>query len=91
MSKSKLKSFDEYWKEIVPVMWEVKQWDNERLKAMCKVAYEAGQRNALDRYHELLYAVGNKYPGESRHDTALRYIQQAESKDLSEAAQREIV
>ena len=30
------------------------------------------------RYHELLYAVGNKYEGESRHQTALRYIQQAE-------------
>ena len=30
------------------------------------------------QYHELLYAVGNKYEGESRHQTALRYIQQAE-------------
>ena len=29
-------------------------------------------------YHELLYAVGNKYPGETRHQTALRYIQNAE-------------
>lgn len=29
-------------------------------------------------YHELLFAVGNKYPGESRHQTALRYIRQAE-------------
>jgi hypothetical protein len=29
-------------------------------------------------YHELLYQVGNKYPGESRHETALRYIRQAE-------------
>lgn len=30
------------------------------------------------KYQELLYAVGNKFPGESRHDTALRYIRQAE-------------
>jgi hypothetical protein len=30
------------------------------------------------KYHELLYAVGTKYPGESRHETALRYIRQAE-------------
>ena len=29
-------------------------------------------------YMELLYAVGNKWPGESRHQTALRYITQAE-------------
>lgn len=30
------------------------------------------------RYDELLYAVAMKYPGESRHQTALRYIRQAE-------------
>ena len=30
-------------------------------------------------YEELLFAVGNKYPGETRHQTALRYIQQAEA------------
>jgi hypothetical protein len=30
------------------------------------------------KYFELLYAVGRKFPGESRHDTALRYIRAAE-------------
>ena len=30
-------------------------------------------------YHELLMAVGNTYPGETRHMTALRYIRQAEA------------
>jgi hypothetical protein len=30
-------------------------------------------------YEELLFAVGNKHPGETRHQTALRYIQQAEA------------
>ena len=34
-----------------------------------------------DLYFELLYAVANKYPGEDRHATALRYIQQAERQD----------
>jgi hypothetical protein len=29
-------------------------------------------------YGELLTAVGKKTPGETRHQTALRYIQQAE-------------
>lgn len=33
------------------------------------------------RYAELIYAVSKKYPGESRHQTALRYIQQAERRD----------
>jgi len=32
-----------------------------------------------ERYRELLYSVGNKYPDESRHDTALRYIRNAEA------------
>ena len=31
------------------------------------------------RYHELLYAVQHKHSGETRHETALRYIQQAET------------
>jgi hypothetical protein len=30
------------------------------------------------RYQELIMAVASKYPGESRHQTALRYILQAE-------------
>ena len=36
-------------------------------------------------YEELLFAVGNKYPGETRHQTALRYIQQAEAPRISAA------
>lgn len=31
-----------------------------------------------DKYFELIYAVGKKYPGETRHQTALRYIMHAE-------------
>lgn len=31
-----------------------------------------------EKYFALLYAVGHKYPGESRHETALRYIKAAE-------------
>jgi len=34
---------------------------------------------SLRLYHELLLAVGEKYPGETRHETALRYIRQAEA------------
>jgi len=32
-------------------------------------------------YEELLFAVGHKHPGETRHQTALRYIQRAEAPD----------
>jgi len=41
-------------------------------------AYAAGAHNAEAKYHELLLSVGNKHQGESRHETALRYIRQAE-------------
>ena len=39
------------------------------------------QRQPLtdELYNELLFAVGNKYPNETRHQTALRYIQDAET------------
>ena len=29
-------------------------------------------------YYELIYQVANVHPGESRHETALRYLKQAE-------------
>lgn len=31
------------------------------------------------RYHELLYAVASKHEGETRHETALRYIREREN------------
>ena len=36
------------------------------------------EREVLRLYNELIMAVGNKYEDETRHQTALRYIQQAE-------------
>ena len=36
-------------------------------------------RDTQAKYDELLYAVAKKYPGESRHDTALRYIRDRET------------
>lgn len=38
---------------------------------------EAPDYKAL--YHELLYQVGIKHPGETRHQTALRYLKNAEN------------
>ena len=40
-----------------------------------------------DKYFELLHAVENKFPNETRHETALRYIQQAEK--ISEGPTKE--
>ncbi|MHB1799395.1 MAG: hypothetical protein ACYCUI_14030 [Vulcanimicrobiaceae bacterium] len=45
---------------------------------LCRAVVDAEEVNR--KYHELLYAVGSKYyPDETRHQTALRYIQQFES------------
>jgi hypothetical protein len=40
---------------------------------------QAPQRTEQELYHELLFAVAKVHPNETRHQTALRYIQQAES------------
>ena len=37
-------------------------------------------RDVSELYHELLYAVAQKFPGESRHETALRYIREREER-----------
>lgn len=36
---------------------------------------------AREQYEELLYGVSRKLPDETRHETALRYILQAEKQD----------
>ena len=40
---------------------------------------EATIDRLTERYNELLFQVAYKHPGESRHETALRYIRQAET------------
>jgi hypothetical protein len=44
-----------------------------------EAAAELRRLSAVEsRYNELLFAVGSKQVGETRHDTALRYIKRAE-------------
>ena len=43
------------------------------------------------KYYELLYGVGSKFPNETRHETALRYIQNAETHNNRPAKAAEIV
>ncbi len=46
----------------------------------------AGNVGELEKnYNELLMAVARKFPGETRHQTALRYIQEAEKSAESKA------
>ena len=39
----------------------------------------------LDDFNTLIFAVESKFPGESRHETALRYIRQAEQNEMLRA------
>ena len=43
----------------------------------------------LTKYQELIYAVARKWPGESRHETALRYIRQSEVLCSGDGGQKE--
>ena len=44
---------------------------------------ERAEENGLyeERYFELLYAVSNKHPGETRHQTALRILRNADAQE----------
>jgi len=48
------------------------------------------KKGAGEKYHELLYAVATKYPGETRHETALRYIQERECAAALSSAEKGI-
>lgn len=63
---------------VYPLMDDVKRelrerW-NRRTEHVSTPDYKA-------LYHELLYCVGNKHPDETRHQTALRYLRNAERID----------
>lgn len=40
----------------------------------------------LKQYQQLVFGVERKFPGETRHETALRYILEAERKSMSECS-----
>lgn len=52
---------------------------NARIAAEAELADCRVAAGVDEAYQELIYAVGNKYPDESRHETALRYIKAAEA------------
>ena len=57
--------------------------DNPRMDLLIEMDRQNNELRArhaalVEKYAELLFAVGNKYPNESRHETALRYIRNAE-------------
>lgn len=58
--------------------WRYYTLDHDTMKRLCEdLITRAEKAEAL--YQELIYAVASKHPDETRHQTALRYIRQAET------------
>ena len=51
----------------------IKNWLRQTLQTLTNQI-----ERAREKYNELIMAVESKYEGESRHETALRYIKEAE-------------
>jgi hypothetical protein len=60
--------------------WDRMRKAGDRVRSALALARPAAAEGVESKYSELLMAVARKHPGETRHETALRYIQQAESK-----------
>lgn len=67
-----LRPYDVKMAVVDEVAARLTAWHNTQLKAV---------QQRADKYDELIMAVGTKYEGETRHQTALRYIHQAENQD----------
>ena len=71
--------------EIIPddaPEWAIKAMAEGQLFRTC---FER-DKELRARYDELIYQVATKYPGESRHDTAKRYIYERETEPLQAAS-----
>ena len=65
------------WKRQMP------EWTEEEARDMTYFPEWADEVETLEvRYYELLYAVASKHEGETRHETALRYIVERENSAL---------
>lgn len=76
--------------QLVAARRTAEYWKANHLSGNEQLAACERQRDELkadaERYQELLYAVQRKFPNESRHETALRYIKHAEAPSYSNAA-----
>lgn len=53
------------------------------------IVAEARVEEVENRYNELIFSVGRKFDNETRHETALRYIREAENPSGETCAMKE--
>lgn len=63
--------------------------DSKECSDNCIMRHQTRIHELEHNYYELIYAVGNKYPNETRHETALRYIRSAEAVLVEDGATME--
>lgn len=64
--------------EKEPFFWRWTKEGKETLLDFIDSILQKERNRICEEYNELILAVGNKYEGETRHETALRYIKEAE-------------
>ena len=76
---SKVENLNSKWGELKGIIERAKV-NTTTLRGFADelLKQSAQDRQDAELYRELIMAVGKKFPGESRHQTALRYIRQAE-------------
>jgi len=72
--ENRLKNYDTLFEEVLVLRNSDR--DIRRQNADLRKRLEEAER----QYHELLFAVETKHDGETRHETALRYVRQGEYK-----------
>ena len=76
MSKSELRRLNIQFEAKI----EQLEAENDSLRQLHTAQMEENER-LREQYYELIWAVANKHPDESRHETALRYITERENQE----------
>jgi len=56
---------------------------------MCPICLSTKLTAANAKYHDLIFEVGKKHPNETRHETAKRYLREAEASNAGPAAEKD--
>lgn len=75
------------WEGLVSIAWEA---DKQPPPGTKLYEHPLPPDDVVRKYEELLYAVNRKFPDETRHQTALRYIKTAEAPSYTNTAMEKV-